>query len=431
MNPSMKRTLAGRRKGWRLAAGCRLALLVLPAVAAQAGQAQAQAVQAPTAPPDPLTLPAAVDRAFAVNPELVAARLRRPIDAARLAVAAERPNPETSFEFAKETPRQAFGVSLPLELGGKRSRRIAAGEAAVRTGDAELAVTMAQVRNDVRRAYFGLHAATAKQEAFVALRDLARRARDAAQLRYDRGDTARLDVLQADLAFDTAQNDATVADGAVQAARFTLNALLALPLESVVRLATPMDAGEPVAAGALLDRARRTSTELILIDRQIDEQRAAAALARALRVPDAVPSATLTHGAEPEFTWGWRAAFAITVPLFTRHDAAVQVEEAALAQLAARRQAALIRIEGEVSAAAAAAEAQRLAYVRFRDTILPETQQVEAMADESYRAGQTNLSALLQVLQASRELRLRALDTIAAFQDAMTNLERAAGVALP
>jgi len=148
-------------------------------------------------------------------------------------------------------------------------------------------------------------------------------------------------------------------------------------------------------------------------------------------VPDAVPSATLTHGAEPEFTYGWRAAVAITLPLFTRHEAAVQVEDATLAQLTARRHAALLRIEAEVSAAAAVAEAQRLAYVRYRDTILPQSQQVATMADESYRAGQTSLGALLQVLQASRELRLRSLDTIAEFQNAMTDLERAAGVALP
>jgi outer membrane protein, heavy metal efflux system len=418
-------TLVGRPwAAWRLAAAWWLVLLIPQPGLAQTGLAR-------TAPSDPLTLAAAIDRAFLVNPVIAAARLRRPIDTARLAVAAERPNPETSIEFSKETPRQAFGVSLPLELGGKRDRRIAAGEAALRTGDAELAATMAQVRNDVRRAYFGLHVATAKREAFVELQSLAQRARDAAQLRFDRGDTARLDVLQADLALDTAQNDATVADGAVQAARFTLNALLAQPLDTVVCLATPMDAGEPVVAAAVLDRARQTSTELLLLDRMIDEQRAAAALARALRVPDAVPSATLTHGAEPEFTYGWRAAVAITLPLFTRHEAAVQVEDATLAQLTARRQAALVRIQGEVSAAAAAAEAQRLAYVRFRDTILPQTQLVETLAGESYRAGQTNLAALLQVLQASRELRLRSLDTIAEFQNAMTDLERAAGVALP
>ena len=426
----MGRTLVRRPyAAWRVAAAGWLALLVPHAGLAQAGMPQAGSGR--PAPGEPLTLAAAIDRAVLVNPVVAAARLRRPIDAARLAAAGEHPNPELSVEFEKETPRQAFGVSVPLELGGKRGRRIAAGEAVIRTGEAELAATMAQVRNDVRRAYFGLHVAAARRDASGELRDLARRARDAAQIRFDRGDTARLDVLQAELALDSAENEATVAEGAVTAARIRLNALLALPLDTVAPLATPLDAGEPVVAAAVLDRARQTSTEIVLLDRSIDEQRAAAALARALRVPDAVPSATLTHGAEPEFTYGWRAAVAITLPLFTRHDAAVRAEDATLAQLTARRHAALLRIEAEVSAAAAVAEAQRLAYVRYRDTILPQSQQVATMADESYRAGQTSLGALLQVLQASRELRLRSLDTIAEFQNAMTDLERAAGVALP
>ena len=157
----------------------------------------------------------------------------------------------------------------------------------------------------------------------------------------------------------------------------------------------------------------------MLLDRSIDEQRAAVALARALRVPDAAPSATLTHGAEPEFTYGWRAAVA-------DHAAAVHPPRRGRAcrgrdpgAATAQRHAALLRIEAEVSAAAAVAEAQRLAYVRYRDTILPQSQQVATMAEGSYRAGQTSLGALLQVLQASRELRLRSLDTIAEFQNAI------------
>ena len=107
------------------------------------------------------------------------------------------------------------------------------------------------------------------------------------------------------------------------------------------------------------------------------------------------------------------------------------VEDATLDQLTARRQAALLRIEGEVTAAAAAAEAQRLAYVRYRDAILPQAQQVEQLAQDSYQLGQTDLAALLQALQASRDVRLRSLDAIAEFQTALADLERAVGAPLP
>src|SRR4029453_17804414 len=117
---------------------------------------------AQSAPGDVLTLQGAMERAFAANPTIAAARLGAAINLASLAVARERLNPEATVEIEKETPKQAFGLALPLELGGKRAKRIAVGQAAIRAGDAGLAATIAQVRNDVRRAYFDVLVTEAK-----------------------------------------------------------------------------------------------------------------------------------------------------------------------------------------------------------------------------------------------------------------------------
>ena len=78
-----------------------------------------------------------------------------------------------------------------------------------------------------------------------------------------------------------------------------------------------------------------------LIDRRIDAQRARLDLARALRVPDVVPTATLTHAAEPEFNYGWRAGVAVTLPLFAhmttdQQDLVVSVVRTALGAAAVR-----------------------------------------------------------------------------------------------
>jgi cobalt-zinc-cadmium efflux system outer membrane protein len=129
--------------------------------------------------------------------------------------------------------------------------------------------------------------------------------------------------------------------------------------------------------------------------------------------------------------YGWRAGVAVTVPLFTSHKAGVLFEQATLDQLMARRQATLMRIRGDVTAAVATAEAQRTAYMRFRDIILPQAQQVEQLAQDSYQLGQTGIVALLQALQASRDVRLRSLDTVSQFQTALADLERAIGAPLP
>lgn len=399
--------------GWLLA-------LLLPAMSAAQDSSGAS-----------LTLQAAIDRALAANPTLAAARLGRAVDLAGLAVARERPNPEASVELERETPRQSFALAVPLELGGKRAKRIAVGDATIRTRDAVLAATTAQVRNDVRRAYYETRIADARMTVLRELRDLAQRTRDTAQTRFDAGDAPRLEVVQAELALATAETDARTADGLLTASRARLNVLLGQPLSTVSALSTPMDSGGPVISETALTLAHAGSAELTVLDRQIEEQRARLALARSLRTPDVIPTATLTRDSQPDFTYGWRAGVAITVPIFASHKAGVLVEETTLDQLVAERQATLARIDGEVTAAVATAEAQRLAYVSYRDRILPQAQQVEQLAEDSYRLGQSGIAVLLQALQASRDVRLRSLDAVAQLQTALADLERAIGAPLP
>jgi cobalt-zinc-cadmium efflux system outer membrane protein len=382
-------------------------------------------------PAGSLTLQAAIDRAMSANPALVAARLRRAVDVAGLGVARERLNPEATVEFEKEAPKEAYGVAVPLELGSKRSKRIAVSEATVRAGEAELAATIAQVRNDVRRAYYGVVVADARLALIQEARDLALRVRDTAQQRFDAGSAPRLEVMQAQLALASAENEATAAASAVTAAHATLNALLGQPLDAALTLASAVEGTAPIAANVVLTQARTTSTELAVLDRQIETQRARLTLAGALRVPDVTPTASFTRDAQPEFDYGWRAGVAVTVPLFTTHRAGVLVEQATLDQLLAQRQAAQLRIEGQVTAAAVTAEAQRQLYIRYRDQIVPQAQQVEQIAQDAYQLGQTGIVPLLQALQSAREVRLRALDAASGFQTALADLERAVGAPLP
>jgi outer membrane protein, heavy metal efflux system len=386
---------------------------------------------AQVAPVGSLTMQAAIGRAMAANPTIAAARLRGPINLANLAVARERLNPEGVFELEKETPKEAYGLAVPLELGGKRAKRIDVAEATMRAGEAELAATIAQVRNDVRRAYFGQIVAEQRLMILREQRDISMRTVDTAQARLDAGDVPRLEVMQAQLALAAAENEATAAEGTAAAARATLNALLAQPLDTPTALSTTVDDAAPPGTQAALMLAQTSSAELISLDRQIEAQRARILLAQALRVPDLIPAFTLTHRAEPEFNWGWRAGAAVTLPLFTTHRAGVLVEQTTLEQLMAQRQATLLRIQGEVTAASQRAQAQRDLFVRYRDQIIPQAQQVEQLAQDAYQLGQTGIGPLLLALQATRDVRLRSVDAIDQFQTALADLERAIGAPLP
>ena len=385
----------------------------------------------PPTPSAPLTYQAAVQRALASHPRLIAARLRRTVNLAARDVAAERLNPEVRAEFAKETPKEGYTLAVPLELGGKRARRLEVAEATIATGDAEVNQAMAEVQADVRRAYFAQFVAEQRQTLLDEMQGLAQRARDAAQARFDAGGVPRLEVVQAQLALADAQNQAAAARGTVTAARSTLNAAVGLPLDTPTTVDASLDPGPALAVQAAVARARAGSAELTALDRRIAEQRARVALADALRTPDVTPEATLTRRAQPEFDTGWRAAVAVTLPVFATHRAGVRVEEATLAQLTSERAAAAARISGEVASAAAIAESQRQQYLRYRDEILPQAVDVERMAEDSYKLGQTGIAAYLQALQASRDVRLRSIQSAADLQSALADLERATGALTP
>lgn len=377
--------------------------------------------------PEPLSLQAAFAAAEQSNPTLIAARLGRAVDLAGIGVARERPNPEFSFEAGRDTPHEAFSIGVPFELAGKRARRVDLANATLARTSAGLLVQALDVRRAVRLAYFEVVAAQLRVDTTTDLRGFAERARAAARDRFESGAAPRLEALQAELALAQADNEQEAARGRLAAARLELNALLGRPAGFAAAASDAFDAGTIPADVTSLVLA---SPDVAAVDRQIDEAVASERLARAMRTPDPTVSGGLLLDADSEFTYGWKLGVGLTLPVFTRHTAAVEVETARIAQLRAEREARIAELTGQAGAAAARADAARRQYLRYRDEILPQLTTVETMAEDSYRAGQTGLAALIQALQAARELRLRATEAGLDYQAALADLERAVGGAV-
>ena len=369
-------------------------------------------------------------RAMESNRTVLAARSARNISTAELNAAGQRPNPEFSVEAERDTPHWSFGAGVPIELGGKRGARIGVAQAALATNDAELERVIAEVRGDVRRAYYQVVAASRNVAIAEELAGIAVRARDAADLRFKTGAAPRLEALQAELILAEAQNDVIARRGAVTAARAELNALLAFPLDASPALSDALDSGTVPSVAAASTLALERNAELRVLERQIEEQRARVALARAMRRPDPVVSGALTYDAQPEFTFGWRAGASIALPLFTTGRLEVAIADATLNRAIAERDSRAAQVTGAVAAAVARATAARQTLDRYDSEILPASRQVEQMAQESYASGQSGLAALLQTVQSAREIRQRALQAALDYQLALADLERAMGTPL-
>ncbi|MEO8482469.1 MAG: TolC family protein [Acidobacteriota bacterium] len=383
-------------------------------------------VGAQTATPG-MSLADAFARALEANPTLRAARLQRPVDAAGVAVAGERPNPELAYELSKETPRQSIGVTLPIELGGKRGSRLGLARATVAVGEADLDRILSETRNDVRRAYFDLVAARMRVELLDEVRGLADRARVAAVARVNAGDVPQADLTQAQLAVATSDSDLIAARGDAAAARVSLNLLLGQPADTMIALSDSLTDGLLIMADAAMAMAASSNTELKVLDQRIAEQRMRVALAKAMTKPDVSAGSAFTYDAEPEFRYGWRLSAGITLPVFTTHRATVIVEDATLAQFTAERQAALARVTGAVAGAIERATAARAQVAQYQDVILPLASEAERQAQAAYSGGQTGLPALVQALQTARDTRQRGLQAGLDYQHALADLERAIG----
>jgi len=421
MAPKALREHLGRGVGEK-----RLVALLLAGLAAAAGAA----ADGPRAA-QPLTLSQAFEIALAANAGLSAVRLQADIARGQVAVARQRPNPELLLEEVRETPKDAASLSQTLELGGKRSRRIELASAGVESRDAESARAVVDLHNRVRRAFFALRTSERRLTEAEALRTLAQRTRDTANARFESGGVPRLDTLQAELALAQAENDVETAAGQRASAQAQLNVLLARPPETPTATSGPEEPPAAPDPAAAVQIARQESRELGVLDRALDEQRARIAWARAEQTPSPTLQGGVTRRGEPEFAWGWRLGLSIPLPLFTFHGAAVQVERLTLAQLEAARRARAGEIAGAVRAAAAIVVVQRAQLRRFREQIQPQAEEIEGMAEDSYRSGQTGLPALLQALQATRDVRLRAIQADSDYEMAVADLEGAMGVSLP
>src|SRR5215510_11618936 len=72
-----------------------------------------------------LDLRGALIAAESANLELRAARQQRALALGGLTTARQLPNPVIAFTVARDTPHEGLSFDIPVELGGKRSKRMA------------------------------------------------------------------------------------------------------------------------------------------------------------------------------------------------------------------------------------------------------------------------------------------------------------------
>jgi cobalt-zinc-cadmium efflux system outer membrane protein len=396
----------------------------------QAGPAISASPQ-PPAVAGPLTYEQALDLATSRNLGLEAARRQRAIREGAIRTARQVPNPGVSLEVTRDTPHQVFSFDLPVELGGKRGRRIDLATEELTLADVDVQVEMRAVRRELRQTFYALIAADERVRLDDGVLDISRRVRDAAQARFDAGAAPRLEVLQAELGVTRAETDLELARSTRAAAQAGLNAVLNLPPQQALAVTGQLsDHLAAIAFEQALAMATVSNTDLVGLDRQIAIEARRMDLLRAERVPTPVFSVSGLFNNQPDFTVGPRAAVSVELPIFSRNQGPIAESIATTAQLRGRREAVRRTVENDVYGTIAKIDAERRQVEAYQQRLVPTATNLEALAEESYRAGRTSVLGVLDAQRSLRDLTREALQAALDLQLSLADLEELLGTEL-
>ena len=379
-------------------------------------------------PAGPLSYERALALATSRNLNVEAARRARAIREAAIRTARLIPNPDVSFETTQDTPHQALSFDIPVELGGKRGRRIDLAKEELTLADVDIQTELRAVRRDLRQTFYGLIAADERVRLAESVREIAGRLHDAAQARFEAGAAPRLEVLTADLAITRAETDIDLARSIRTASQATLDAVLNLPPQQALAVTGSLYEHAPVFVyEQALATAVTSNVELIALDRQIAIESRRLDLLRAERTPTPVLSAGALFNNPGEFDVGSRFAVSVGVPLFSRNQGEIAASIATTAQLRTRREATRRVVENQVYGTLARVDASRRQVEAYEQRLVPTATDLATLAEESYRAGRTSVLALLEAQRSLRDLRRESLQAALDLQLALADLEEVLG----
>jgi cobalt-zinc-cadmium efflux system outer membrane protein len=376
-----------------------------------------------------LSLQKALEMAEQRNLGLLSARTRRALLPARLQIARQRPNPTVSFGAARDTPHQSLAFEQPLEFGFLRQRRLEQAQDEAGLTELEIAAIAWQVRSSTRGAYYGVVQARAETALLVKVQQgLAERLRDIAKGRFEAGVVAQLEVLRAEADVTKAQAEVQLARESEKTALSQLNALLNQPgLTSWELTGSLEDVLPPVSLDAAIQRAYDLNPDLKHLAQERKVEQSHLGLLKAERYPAPSLQFGADFNAPQEFRLGARGQVSLVLPLFSRNQGEIAEslanQRVLESKIAAARRATAANVEK--------AYIQLMALERqveiYRQKLLPSARQLEALAEESYRAGKSDILFVLDAHRNVQEAEHNYLTTLAAQQSAYGNLEEAVG----
>lgn len=381
-----------------------------------------------------------VRRGLADNPELAAARLEIDRARARLTRAGTRPNPSFDITVSNGNPVNnpgergtAVGVTVPLELGGKRARRIEVAELELTSAEAEFADRERRLMSDIRLAFTDAASARRDLELTDETLSLQGKLAEIVRVRVEQGDAPPLDARLLSVEIERLRSGRALLAAKLENALTRLKLLSAWPPDDSFLPAD--EAGEATADPPFATVEEATATALRdrpdLRSARLTETAAEAGvkLARAEGVPPA--SVSIGYSADRSFpalpvplvsaldqARFLKVGFSIGIPVFDRNQAGRADAAALMAQTRHRREFAEQAVRADVRIAFDRLVAARTAVGILKAGALDPSAENLATVRGAYDIGAFRIT---DVITEQR----RSLDARREYVEALTELFRA------
>jgi outer membrane protein, heavy metal efflux system len=390
-----------------------------------------------------------VRRALAANGELAATRLDIIRARARLQQAGLRPNPTLDFEQttgkytgATGESETMIGLAMPVELGGKRRRRIELAQAELEAVEAEVANRERQLASDLRSNYGEALAALRELEILENLNSLDIQTTRFVQARVNEGETAPIELNLLRVEVDRLRSRRALVEGQLKAALIRLQSLAGIPPLEPLRLreelVTPGLPAPPPSIAAAIDIALRNRPDLRLARLHEVVAQAGLSLARATGAPDltAFSRYTLARSDYQDSPVGVRndrdnlLTFGVTIgiPVFNRNQGAKAEAAAAISQARSRREFAEAVVRSEVESAYARYEAARAAVTTFEQGVISRSNDNIRVVRAAYELGQFSITDLINEQRRLVDSQRDFTHTLSEQYRALSDLQAALGI---
>ena len=386
--------------------------------------------------PPGLSLDECMKIALEQNPLILSALQQYQASLARVNQAKAFPQPSLNwdsdlqprlFKF-RNTGEWYFGLSQPIEFPGKRYLR---GKIATRESDEflqDINLLKLDIAFQVKQAFYGLLLAQEKLKYVQQDLGLSRDFLENAELKFDAGDVAKVEVLRAKVEVSKAANELRKATNEVRLAKAYLNFLMArkkyTPLEISGNLRK-----NPISLDleALKERALSFRPEMKRINLSLERERLQKKQAYMSYLPD-FELGVNRHHVEGEGSW-WDVTLSFPLPLFFWQPAKGEIAEAQANMKSLGREADhlinFIGLEVEESYMNALSASNQIQL--FEEEILTQAEEVYNMFLFSYQEGEIGGIELIEARRTLIEARTSYAEALFNYGAALAALEKSIG----